>query len=134
MARFPSSRESLSAGEMMKIFNYVMIAAFLFSVIVQYNDPDPLAWMVMYGLAGAACVLWLRRRGGWAFPAAVGGVALVWALSLASKVLGKVRFGELFEAFEMKDTRVEVGREFGGLLIIAAWMAVLTIDWRRARR
>lgn len=115
----------------MKILNYVMIAAFLFSVIVQYNDPDPFWWMLIYGLAGAACVLALRRRGGWMFPAAVGGAALAWALTLAPSVLGRVRFGELFEAFEMKDARVEVGREFGGLMIVAVWMAMLVIDWRR---
>jgi hypothetical protein len=27
----------------------------------------------------------------------------------------------------MKDARVEVGREFGGLAIIAVWMAVLVL-------
>ena len=47
----------------MKILNYVMAAAFIFSVIVQFNDPDPLLWMLIYGLAGAACVLAMRRRG-----------------------------------------------------------------------
>ncbi|MFN0087214.1 MAG: transmembrane 220 family protein [Blastocatellia bacterium] len=119
---------------MMKIFNYVMIAAFLFSVIVQYNDPDPIRWMLIYGMAGAACVLSLLRRGGWVVPAAVGAAALAWALTLAANVLGKVRFGELFEAFEMKDARVEAGREFGGLMIIAVSMAVLVIDWRRGNK
>ena len=54
-------------------------------------------------------------------------VAVVWALTLASNVLGKVRFGELFEAFEMKDACVEVAREFGGLVIVAGWMAVLAV-------
>ncbi|MDX2033179.1 MAG: transmembrane 220 family protein [Blastocatellia bacterium] len=115
----------------MKILNAIMVAAFLFSVIVQINDPDPVAWMLIYGLAGAACGLALARRGGWLVPAAVGAAALTWAMTLAPAVLGKVRFGELFEAFEMKDARVEVGREFGGLMIIAVWMAVLVVDWRR---
>jgi hypothetical protein len=118
----------------MKILNYVMTAAFLFSVIVQYNDPDPLLWMLIYGLAGAACVLAIGNRGSWIFPAAVGLVALVWATTLASQVIGKVAFGELFEAFEMKDERVEVAREFGGLLIIAFWMAVLVFDARRRKK
>ena len=113
----------------MKILNYVMIAAFLFSVIVQYNDPDPIRWMAIYAGAGAACVLSLRQRGGWWVPALVGAVALTWALSLAPSVLGKVRVGELFEAFEMKDERVEIGREFGGLMIVATWMAALVAHW-----
>ncbi len=116
----------------MKILNYIVAAAFLFSVIVQYNDPDPLLWMVIYGLAGAACVLAIGGRGHWLFPAAIGALTLLWALTLAPSVIGKVGFGELFEAFEMKDERVEVAREFCGLLIIAGWMAVLTFtDWRK---
>jgi len=118
----------------MKILNYVMAACFLFSVIVQFNDPDPLLWMLIYGLAGAACVLAIGNRGSWIFPAAVGLAAMAWAIRLASNVIGKVTFGELFEAFEMKDERVEVAREFGGLLIIAFWMAVLVFDARRRKK
>jgi len=117
----------------MKILNYVMTAAFLFSVIVQYNDPDPLLWMAIYGAAAAACVLAVLGRNRWPLPAVIGLVALVWALSYAPQVLGKVGFGELFEAFEMKDTRVEVGREMGGLLIVAFWMAALTVVSLRRR-
>jgi hypothetical protein len=117
----------------MKLLNYLMTACFLFSVIVQLNDPDPIRWIVIYGLAAAACAWAIRGRVDWRFPAAVGAVALSWALWLASSVLGKVRFGELFEAFEMKDTRVEVGREFGGLLIVAAWMAVLAFHEAKER-
>jgi hypothetical protein len=112
-----------------------MTAAFLFSVAVQYNDPDPLRWMAIYGAAAAACILTLKGRGWWPLPAAIGVIALVWALGYAPQVIGKVRFGELFEAFEMKDERVEVAREMGGLLIIAFWMAVLMVaSIRRAAK
>src|SRR5262249_42250242 len=110
----------------MKALNYVMAACFLFSVVVQYNDPDPIVWMLIYGLAGLACALAIAGRLNWIFPAAIGVAALAWALTLAPNVIGKVAFGELFEAFEMKDERVEVAREFGGLLIVAFWMAALT--------
>ncbi len=44
-----------------KVANWLMIAAFLFSVAVQYNDPDPIRWMLVYGLAALACILKLRR-------------------------------------------------------------------------
>lgn len=119
---------------LMRMLNYVMTACFLFSVIVQYNDPDPIVWMLIYGLAGLACALAIAGRLNWIFPAAIGVVALVWALTLAPNVIGKVAFGELFEAFEMKDERVEVAREFGGLLIVAFWMAALTAhSLRRAK-
>src|SRR5262249_18043407 len=102
-----------------------------FSVIVQYNDPDPVRWMLIYGLAVLACVLAVVGRLNWVFPAAIGIVALVWAMALAPNVIGKVAVGELFEALEMKDERVEVGREFGGLLIVAFWMAALVFQSSR---
>ncbi len=115
----------------MKLANYVMLAAFVFGVVVQYNDPDPARWMAIYGAAAVACGLYAAGRRQWMVPAVVLVVALIWAATLASDALGKVRFGELFEAFEMKDERVEIGREFGGLVIIAAWMLVLTlVSWR----
>jgi hypothetical protein len=42
-------------------------------------------------------------------------------------VLGNVRFIEMFGAFEMKNIGVEESREMYGLLIVAVWMAVLTV-------
>jgi hypothetical protein len=109
----------------MKSLNYMMLAMFLFSVAVQYNDPDPLLWMTVYGLAALACLVWLRRPAHWLLPGALGLATLVWAGTLAPRVLGRVAFGELFEAWEMKDLRVEEARELGGLLIVAGWMSVL---------
>ena len=110
----------------LKYVNYVMILAFLFSVIVQYNDPDPLLWMLIYGAAMIACVLYALGKLPSFLPIMITSIALVWTLSLATQVIGKVGFSELFQAFEMKDERVEVGREFGGLLIITVWMSVLS--------
>lgn len=114
--------------------NTAMLLAFAASVVVQLNDPDPWRWVVMYGVAGVACLLAFRSTSGPVLPAVVALVALAWAVWLAPAVLGNVGFGELFEAFEMKDARVEVGREFGGLLIIVAWMAILAVSARRRRR
>ena len=56
----------------LKVANWVMLAAFLFSVAVQYNDPDPIRWMLIYGLAALACILKLMGRLNWYLPAAVG--------------------------------------------------------------
>lgn len=112
----------------MKLFkplNYVMLAMFLFSLAVQYNDPDPWVWMTIYGLAAVACLLANKQPSQWWLS---GGLLLItagWAATIAPRVLGHVAFGELFEAWEMKDLRVEEAREFGGLLIVAVWMLVL---------
>ena len=112
----------------MKLFkplNYVMLAMFLFSLAVQYNDPDPWVWMTIYGLAAAACLLANKQPSQWWLSGALLLVTIGWAATIAPRVLGRVAFAELFEAWEMKDLRVEEAREFGGLLIVAVWMLVL---------
>jgi len=113
----------------MRVLQWVMAAAFALSVAVQYNDPDPLVWMAIYGAAmGVAIWAALRPRSYlWWVPAAVGVVAMVWAADLLPQVAGRVRIPELFASWEMKNARVEVAREDGGLLIVAFWMAVTTL-------
>ncbi len=124
-----------STSRIFRAANVAMAALFAFAAAVQYNDPDPLRWMALYLAAAAACVLALLRRLPRFVPVAVGLVALAWAVTLAPHVLGSVGLGEMFGAWEMKDVRVEEGRETYGLLIVAAWMAVLTFaGWRHAAR
>jgi Transmembrane family 220, helix len=104
-----------------------MMVLFLFSVAVQYNDPDPLRWMAIYGAAAVACVSALRNSLHPAVSATIGVVALAWTVTLAPGVWGQVGFSELFQEFEMASPLIEEAREMGGLLIVAAWMAVLSL-------
>jgi hypothetical protein len=97
-----------------------MIAIFLLSCAVQYNDPDPWTWIAAYGLAG-----------------------LVTAFALAGRYspivipLGLAYFG--WAMFNMPHVEpgvwleTETARESGGLMICAIWMAVLTAAWYRKR-
>ena len=48
--------------------------------------------------------------------------------------VGRVSIGELFESYAMKSEPVEEAREMGGLLIVAAWMAVLALRGIRPAR
>lgn len=118
----------------MRALSWVMLVAFLLSVIVNLNDPDPLLWAATYGVAAIACVLDLRGSGYWLPPAAVGLCALIWSATIAPEVLGRVPFGSMFGAWEMENVGIERSREMYGLLIIAAWMAVLTVRARRRGR
>jgi hypothetical protein len=112
------------------IANGVMSLLFAFAVVVQINDPDPFAWMAIYGLACIACVLALLRRGHWLVPASVGAVAIIWAVTIAPRVLGRVPFLDMFNEFEMRDVGIEESREMYGLVMIAAWMTVLALNAR----
>jgi hypothetical protein len=104
-----------------------MAVLFGLAAALQYNDPDPLRWMAIYGLAGLACLLALTGRLSRLPPVLVGLAALGWALTLAPGVVGRVSLGELFESYAMKSSPVEEAREMGGLLLVAAWMAVLAV-------
>lgn len=112
-------------GPAWKAADVLFLLMFVFSVVVQVNDPDPLAWLAMYGAAAVACLLSLTGRQRWWFPVLVGSVALAWAATIAPRVIGQVPFAGMFAEFEMKDIGIEESREMYGLLLIGGWMAVL---------
>jgi hypothetical protein len=113
-----------------RVADAVMLLLFTLGAVVQLNDPDPVRWFAVYALAAAACLLSLLRRMFWPFPALLCAAALAWAATLAPRVVGRVPFGEMFGAFEMRNVGIEESREMYGLLIIAAWMAVLAVRAR----
>ena len=112
--------------------NALMCALFLFSAAVQYNDPDPWVWMPVYLAAATVCVWEAKRRTRWFAPLLLVGLTVVWAGTIAPRVLGKVGFLEMFSAWEMKNIGVEEEREMYGLLIVAGWMSA--IAWVSGRR
>jgi hypothetical protein len=112
--------------------NVLMALVFVLGAAVQYNDPDPLGWMLVYLAAALACGLAVTGRLRWPLPALVSGVALLWAGTLASPVLAAhVPFFRLFSQWEMTDARIEETREMYGLLFIAGWMALLAVTGAR---
>ncbi len=118
-----------------RALNMLMTAAFVLSVLVQFNDPDPFLWTGIWSAAATACVLELRGRGGVGFPSAVALITLGYAVHLAPGVVGQVPFVAMFGAWEMADVGIEESREFYGLLWITAWMLTLAVTaWRRDRR
>jgi hypothetical protein len=113
------------SGAAWKIADAIFLLMFLFSVVVQVNDPDPLRWMAIYGAAAAACLLSLTGRLPWWFAVGTGLVALAWAATIAPRVIGQVPFLDMFAEFEMKDIGVEESREMYGLLLIGGWMSAV---------
>lgn len=112
--------------------NIVMLLLFAFSVVVQVNDPDPALWIPIYAAATLVCGLELRRRVRPVIPAMLSLIALTWAASIAPRVIGKVRFTDMFAEFEMRNVGIEESREMYGLLLVAIWMAAVALAaWRR---
>ena len=110
-----------------------MLMVFLLSAAVQVNDPDPLLWISLYLLAACITLLGMVGRLAWWVPVIVTVVTMGWAASLAPRVVGRVDFGDMFGAWEMRDVGIEESREMYGLVIVAVWMVVLTLRaWRRS--
>jgi len=92
---------------------------FSLSVGLQINDPDPIEWMVMYGAAAIACALLPSRRLFAVFAVIVGLVAAAWGAYLGSQVFDQLELSDLWLKMSEKGGAVEVGREAGGLAIVA---------------
>jgi hypothetical protein len=109
------------------ILNYIFLVLFFLSAVVQYNDPDALLWMLLYGIAALICLLTSFGRLHWGISTLMAVVTLGLALIISPQVIGKVSFVELFVSMEMKTEVIEQAREMGGLLIIATWMIVIAV-------
>lgn len=110
-----------------------MFLLFAVAVAVQFNDPDPVQWIAIYG---AAMLLagWRARFGRvpWAPPLVVAAVALVWAATLVPGVLREAEVADLVRTMK-HENHAEEARELGGLLIVAVWNLVLGIPAFRRR-
>ena len=106
------------------IFNSLFLVAYLLSALVQFNDPDPWAWVAIYLAAAAMCIAWFRRRLPRWVPTVLLVVSLLWMGTLLP-ALGNASFADIFASVSMKTRAVEEAREFGGLALVAIWSAVL---------
>ncbi len=119
----------------MKILYWVVAILFLLFAAVQYNDPDPIQWMLLYG--GTAVHFALAALGRpyrpalWLWLA----VALVWAASLAPNFINWLRMGlpSIVQTMKAEVPWVELAREFLGLLLVAAGCGWLLMSTRRVK-
>jgi hypothetical protein len=101
-----------------------MAAVFVVCAAVQWNDPDPVYWIALYGVAA----LLAARAAQGELPRVPNAAALAMyvalALRLAPELLGARE--EAFAHWQMLDASDEVAREAGGVLLCAVWSAVQT--------
>jgi len=115
-----------------RLLDLTMALLFAFAAAVQFNDPDPIRWIAIYGAACAlSLVAFFIRRVTPVLTLAVFGIAMVWAVVIAFGGPAASEYGHMFDAWEMKSPSVEEAREASGLLIVAVWMMVLVIRARR---
>lgn len=112
----------------MKPLNGLFFLAFCLSVAVQYNDPDPWSWSLLYGAAAGCCLAWQLGKLRWPISALIASAALLWALWLMPQFIGKVEIADIFASLSMKTKDVEEAREAGGALLVFLWMFVLSVN------
>ena len=111
-----------------------MGAVFLVAAVSLYNDPDPLAWMGIYGAAAVTAFMGaLDRLPRW-LPVGVGIVAVVWAGRLLPQMAGHVPLAELVRELEAQTPLIQEGRAALGLIVIAIWMGALAFHAARRPR
>ncbi|MFK7812584.1 MAG: transmembrane 220 family protein [Maribacter sp.] len=104
-----------------KIIALLFGILFLVSAALQYNDPDPLVWMIIWGFAGIISIAFAFNRVFFTVPLVAGILALVGFF---------YSYPEKFEGFEIgvgDIKNIEEGREAFGLLIIAIVMLTLAL-------
>lgn len=111
---------------------WVMAALFAVCVALQYNDPDPIRWMLIYGTAMVVSVLLPLKRDAAKVGVLVAALALVWSAILILGIWDKVSLSDVWLKMSEKGGAVEEEREAGGLLIEGVWLVLAS--WYRLRR
>jgi len=115
-----------------KLACWLMAALFALCVALQYNDPDPIRWMVIYGVAMVLSVLLPIQRDAAKAGLVAGLAALVWTVVLLIPIWDTVSPSDAFLKMSEKGGAVEELREAGGLAIEGVWLVLAS--WYRLRR
>ena len=109
-----------------KILGYVFAVLFTVGAGLQYNDPDSLNWIIIYGVAALISLLFALNKIGFIIPMILGVLAFIGFIYL---------YPSDFKGFDLNDgdiVTVELGREAFGLLIIS--IVLLVFAFRSKRR
>jgi hypothetical protein len=122
----------------MKIFNIVFALIFLLFAFVQFNDPDPILWIAIYGAMAALCIMAVFNR----YPQRVYLVLLVllvgYSTLLIPSVLVWLRQEHLTDLFDevakMEHLYIEESREFLGLMICVSVLLFYLVKTRKSQK
>lgn len=118
----------------MRVAHVLLCPAFAWFASLQFNDPDAIAWVAVYGLVSLLCL-----GGAFGQVTVVGSAVLAvatisWAAVLSFQVTESIIHlsDEAGNIFVVADD--EVAREVGGLLLAGMWCIVAVVHAVRKRR
>ncbi|MDZ4705685.1 MAG: transmembrane 220 family protein [Saprospiraceae bacterium] len=117
----------------MKLLHLFLALLFFLFAAVQYNDPDPLGWMLLYGyVAGVCAFAAFGHRNRLVLLAGIG-VVMIWTISLTPAFIAWLRMGMPTIAGSMKAEapHIELMREFSGLFLC---LVILVFQYVQGRK
>ena len=104
----------------MKIFNWILTVLFALFAIVQFNDPDPIVWVIIYGTVAAISGFAAMGKYNKNVILTVIGICIVWMLSLVPGVVDWFNQGmpSITGSMKAESPYIEYLREFLGLFIM----------------
>ncbi|MEQ1802544.1 MAG: transmembrane 220 family protein [Gammaproteobacteria bacterium] len=115
----------------MRAVHLIFAVLFAISAGLQYNDPDPVGWALMY-LAATVLAAGAFRGVTWARPVAIAlaAVCVVWMVTLAPGMGAFIERGDpslLAATMQAGDPVIEEAREFLGLGIVLLYCLVAAV-------
>lgn len=107
----------------MKLLSYTLAAVFAAFALLQVNDPDPLIWLVAYGLVAVAVAVPPQSPAAQPLSWLTGGVLLALGLIALPGFVDYLTSGQpdtIFAEMSPDLPHVEPAREFLGLVIAGA--------------
>lgn len=119
----------------MKIFNIVFALVFLLFVYVQFNDPDPVLWILIYGSMVVVCTMAIFNK----YYRPVYIILLVLFVGFSTIYIPSVMIwlqqddlsGLFDEVAKMEHLYIEESREFLGLMICVGVLVFYLIHSRK---
>ena len=107
---------------------------FSYAAAMQYNDPDPLVWMLFYAIVALANLAALLGRWSARYIALAAVPHVLYSLWLSPHLMRTS--AEAFATIGMRNDQDELVREAWGALLCALWMAGLYIHarYRKSRQ
>lgn len=124
----------------MKALNVLLIALFVYSAAVQYNDPDPYLWIPVYLYGAVLCLLALKKKYNITLYVlgllAYAGLAVYHFVGDTGMLAWMTTYGAESLTQSMEATRpwIEETREFFGLVVLMGALGINMIWLARVNR
>lgn len=121
----------------MRWINAPLALYFLFAAAVQYNDPDPVHWMLLYVTSAVTCIMALLGRDRLPLLYILIGMAVIEMAITGEGFFTWFRVGKenlITAKMSAEKPYIELGREFLGAFIslaVAVWLVLRRKNYQR---